>query len=45
MNPSKEGRKEAEQLYHNLIRDHDLRSDMTRYETYTANKKYYSVIK
>lgn len=43
MCPKKDGRKRAEKLYHNLIRDHNLRLDMSRYVTFTSNEKYYSV--
>ena len=45
MDTTKEGRKETERIYHNLIRDDTLRSDTTRYSFLTANKKYYSVVR
>ena len=45
MDTTKEERKETERIYHNLIRDDNLRSDTTRYSLLTANKKYYSVVR
>ena len=45
MDNTKEDRKETERIYHNLIRDDNLRSDTTRYSLLTANKKYYSVVR